>query len=101
MGSAQSWLRAGHRPLPPALHRRCEGSFRAGARAAPGSEGVGEGCGAVTDAFMRGLWGSSSPLYVVAACVATWLLKPLAEPSQRLSNLKAKHHTIAGVWQWP
>ena len=36
-----------------------------GARAAPGSEGsVGEGCGAVTDAFMRGLWGSPSPLYV-------------------------------------
>ena len=34
------------------------------------SEGsVGEGCGAVTDAFMRGLWGSPGPLYVVATCV--------------------------------
>ena len=40
-------------------------SSECGARAAPGSEGsVGEGCGAVTGAFMRGLWGSPSPLYV-------------------------------------
>ena len=60
----QSWLRAG-------IVRgrlRCigaEGFLPRRRQAAPGSEGsVGEGCGAVTGAFMRGLWGSSSPLYV-------------------------------------